>query len=313
MSAPASAREAAPSRVARRNALSVTAAGALWGTAGVAGLALGERTGLDPLAVGWYRLAVAALVLLGARALRRGPRPEVARRDLPRVAGVGVLLAWYQVTFFAAVDRAGVALATLVTLGLAPVLVAVATAAAGRERPRAAVLAALVAAIAGLALLVGVPSGGDPADRIPGALLALGSAAGYAGVTLLSRGLAGRVAPGDLTVAGFAVATVALLPLAAASGLSLAAPGAAPPAGTLGLLLYLGAVPTALAYALFFSGLRTTGATAAAVITLVEPLTAAVLAAVLVGERLGPAGLAGGALLLAAVVTLALAPADDPG
>ncbi len=309
MSAPAPA--PAPSRVARRNALAVTAAGVLWGTAGVAGLALGERTGLQPLSVGWYRLAIAALVLLGARALRGGWRPAVARADLPRVAGVGVLLAWYQVAFFAAVDHAGVALATLVTLGLAPVLVAVATAAAGRERPRAAVLAALVA-IAGLALLVGVPSGGDPAGRVPGALLALGSAAGYAGVTLLSRGLAGRVAPADLTVAGFVVGAVALLPLAAASGLGLAAPGAAPSAGTLALLLYLGAVPSALAYSLFFAGLRTTGATAAAVITLVEPLTAAVLAAVLVGERLGPAGLAGGALLLAAVVTLALAPADDP-
>lgn len=303
----------APGRAsARRNVLFVTGAGVLWGTAGVAGLALGERTGLQPLAVGWYRLAVAALVLVAAHALRGAQWPRVARRDLARVAGVGALLAWYQVAYFAAVARAGVGLATLVTLGLAPVLVAVVTAVGGRERPRGTVLAALAAAVAGLVLLVGVPAGGDPADRVAGALLAVGSASGYAGVTLLSRGLAGRVGPADLTLLSFAAGAAVLLPLAAGAGLTIGPgdPVTAGVAGTLGLLLYLGAVPTALAYSLFFAGLRTTAATAAAVLTLVEPLTAATLAAALFGERLGPGGLLGGALLLAAVVVLAAAPQD---
>ena len=59
---------------------------------------------------------------------------------------------------------------------------------------------------------------------------------------------------------------------------------------SLGLLLYLGLVPSALAYAMFFTALRTLPATASAVAVLLEPVTAALLAWALIGERLGAAG-----------------------
>jgi DME family drug/metabolite transporter len=63
-------------------------------------------------------------------------------------------------------------------------------------------------------------------------------------------------------------------------------------------------VPTAVGYILFMHGMRTTPATVASVLTLVEPLTAAVLAWLLFDERLGPLALVGAALLLGAVVLL---------
>jgi DME family drug/metabolite transporter len=69
-------------------------------------------------------------------------------------------------------------------------------------------------------------------------------------------------------------------------------------------LLYLGLVPTALAYWLFLNGLRHTPATTASILTLAEPLTSTVLAALLFGERLAPLGLLGAALLLAAMGVL---------
>jgi len=65
-------------------------------------------------------------------------------------------------------------------------------------------------------------------------------------------------------------------------------------------------VPTALAYGLFLTGMRATPATVASIATLLEPLTATLLAWVLFGERLGPLGLAGTALLLTAMAVLAL-------
>ena len=71
-----------------------------------------------------------------------------------------------------------------------------------------------------------------------------------------------------------------------------------------GLLLYLGVVPTALAYLLFTIGMRTTVATVASLVTLIEPLTAAGLAWLLFDERLGPLALVGAALLLGAVFLL---------
>ncbi|MBW3605057.1 MAG: EamA family transporter [Actinobacteria bacterium] len=45
-------------------------------------------------------------------------------------------------------------------------------------------------------------------------------------------------------------------------------------------LLYLGVVPTAVAYVLFFRGIVAVRASIAAVTTLLEPVTAAVLAAI---------------------------------
>ena len=77
-------------------------------------------------------------------------------------------------------------------------------------------------------------------------------------------------------------------------------------------LAYLGIVPTALAYALYILGLRTTSATAASVCALLEPLTATSLGVVVFGESLGIQGLTGAALLLAAVTLLLLRSRPQP-
>ena len=74
-----------------------------------------------------------------------------------------------------------------------------------------------------------------------------------------------------------------------------------------GLLIALGTGPTAVAYTLYFRGLRQAAASTAALLTLLEPLTGAILAAFILGQRLSATGLAGAATLVAAVI------ADEPG
>ncbi len=74
----------------------------------------------------------------------------------------------------------------------------------------------------------------------------------------------------------------------------------------LAVLLYLGIVPSALAYAMFFRGLKTVPGAVASIVTLVEPLTATALATAFLGERLAPGALVGGVLVLAAVAGLYL-------
>jgi len=59
-----------------------------------------------------------------------------------------------------------------------------------------------------------------------------------------------------------------------------------------------------VAYGLFYAGLRSTSSETAGVLTLLEPLAAAVLAAVVLHERLTGLGIAGGPLLLAAIAAL---------
>ena len=73
-------------------------------------------------------------------------------------------------------------------------------------------------------------------------------------------------------------------------------------------VLWLAVVATVIAYGLFYAGLRSTPGSVAMILTLLEPVTAVVLAAVLLGEPLTVASVLGGALLLGAVLLLYLAP-----
>jgi DME family drug/metabolite transporter len=143
---------------------------------------------------------------------------------------------------------------------------------------------------------VGPEAGGARRDTLAGVLLALGSAFGYTMLTLCSRTLAGRYhALQPITVA-FTAGALLLLPFALAAGFAIGYP-----AGGWALLVYLGVVPTALAYVLFLTGIRSITATVASIATLIEPLTSTLLAWLLFGEQLGSLGVFGAALLLGAI------------
>ncbi|WP_433278722.1 DMT family transporter [Pseudonocardia xinjiangensis] len=270
-------------------------AGVLWGTGGLLGRMLADATGLSSLAVAAYRLAVGGLLIVGYLRLsgRRLPRGSASWR---RIAAVGVLAALFQGCYFTAVSLTSVSLATLVAIGSSPVLVLLA-------RPRAAgrrQVGAVVLAVLGLGLLVGSPAeaSGLAGPVLAGTVFALLSAAGFTAMTLL----AARPVPGlddaTTTGAGFTLGGALLVPVAAAtSGL-----GFTPGVGSVGLLVALGVVPTAVAYTCYFRGLRTSPAALGVLMALLEPLTAAVLAALLLGDRLGAVGVTGAVLLGGAVV-----------
>ncbi|MCT9931032.1 EamA family transporter [Planotetraspora sp. A-T 1434] len=276
----------------RRGLVHLSIAAAAWGTGGAAG-ALLHRTGdLSPVAVSFWRFACGAAFLLIAARVGRRPASRPSWRT---IAVIGPAMAVCQAAYFAAIADTGVAVATMVTMGANPVLVAVGGRVFLREPFSRTRLACVGLAVAGLAMLVGGAGRFTPA----GVGYALLSAAGYSAVTLFAR------SAGDdrgRALWGFVAGAVCLLPLAAAHGL-FPAPGDA--GATVLLLAYLGAVPTALAYGLFFAGLRTVSGTTAAVIALLEPLVAAAIGVFLLREHLAAAQLAGGITLLAAVACLA--------
>jgi DME family drug/metabolite transporter len=269
-------------------------AGVLWGTGGLLGRLLSDATGLSSLAVAAYRLTVGGLLIVGyllatGRGLPRG------RAAAARIVVTGVLAALFQAAYFTAVALTSVSVATLVTIGSSPVLVLL-------VRPRSANRRRLLAvglALVGLGLLVGLPADGAPV--LAGAVFALLAAAGFTAMSLL----AARPVPGldDATTTGasFTLGGALLLPVAATtSGI-----GFAPGPSAFGLLLALGLVPTAIAYTCYFRGLRSASAGVGVLMALLEPLTASVLAAMLLGERLGVAGVAGGVLLGVALILTA--------
>jgi DME family drug/metabolite transporter len=219
-------------------------------------------------------------------------------------------LAVFQTAYFAAVAATGLAVATVVTLGAGPVLIALGARMTLGERLGRGGIAAVAGALAGLAVLV--LGGGGASVRPWGVLLALLSAAGYCVMTLLTRwwGRNGAADAGGTSVGAFAVTSLCLLPFALSDGL---VPHTAQPAHVVWLLAYIAAVPTALAYALYFAGAAVVRSATVSVIMLLEPVGAAVLAIVLLGERLTTSTVVGTLLMLGSVAGLTVAEARGTG
>lgn len=302
-------------RLARTGLLQICLAGALWGTGGVAVQLVRRVLPLSPLTVSGYRSAVAAVVLLVA--LIASGRGAIARRLLGehavRTAVTGVLTAFYQVMYFIAVVAVGISVSTVIALGVAPTLLTAHVAIRRRTLPAAGEVATVVIALLGL-LLVSFGAGTGTSGQHPlfGVVAALGSGTAYAAATALGEPLAARTDPLPLAAVTTAFGALALVPVALTCGLLTGGPLLTDQPVALAWLGYLGAVTMAVAYALLYAGLRTTPASAAVLATLLEPVTAAVAAALVFGERLSALGIAGALLILAALASLGLHRAHRP-
>ncbi|MEU9589129.1 DMT family transporter [Streptomyces sp. NPDC048219] len=290
-----------------RGLLYLIVAGAAWGTAGAAASLVYRTSDMGPVTLSFWRCAAGLVLLLAARPLRPRPAvPEPLRRKALRAVLTGLGLAVFQTAYFAAVQATGLAVATVVTLGAGPVLIALGARQALGERLGRGGAAAVVGALAGLGVLV--LGDGRTSVEPRGVLLALLSAAGYSAMTLLTRwwGRDGSADAAGTSVGAFAVTSLCLLPFALAEGL---VPHSAEPVRLLWLLAYVAAVPTALAYGLYFAGAAVVRSATVSVIMLLEPVGAAALAVVLLGEHLTAATVAGTVLMLGSVAGLAVAEA----
>jgi drug/metabolite transporter, DME family len=294
----------AASSPARLRGLALIALAAIsWGTTGSVSTLLMSRAGTTPLVVGAARMLVGA-VLLAAAAAITSRRPQAVAgelrpsgHDVWRWLALGACMAAFQATYFTAVTHAGIAVTALVAICSAPLLIAALAPALLGERLTPRLIAALALGVAGTALVVAAPVAGATAPRpVTGVMLALGAGLAYALYVVIAKSAVARTSPLVVSAFTFAIAAVLMAPVLltpdALNQLARGWPG----------LLYLGAVTTAGAYALYTVGLRTVSASAAGVASLLEPLTATLLGVLLFGERFGLAGWVGAILLLVALV-----------
>jgi drug/metabolite transporter, DME family len=288
-------------RPAAASLLALVLAGLLWGTGGLTGTLLGKAAGLSPLSVAALRLLAGGALLVVFRVIP-GRRWPAGRAAWTRIAVTGLLAATFQAAYFSAVWLTSVSLATLVTIGATPVIVQVAELLLGRRRLDRSGVARTTLALTGLGLLVGLPADGyGPVAVLESSGMALLAAAGFAVLTLIGATPVPGLDEETVTGLGFTAGGLIVLPLAAVTG------GLAfrPTLAALGWLAALATGPTALAYTLYFRGLRRAPASTGALLSLLEPLTATVLSVAFLGNRLGPAGIAGAILLAVAVLSIA--------
>ena len=274
----------------------VLAAAVLWGTTGTAQAF--APAGFDPLVIGALRLLVggAALLVLA-----------VARRDLGRLSNwklrplllAAIFTAGYQLCFFAAVAKTGVAVGTVVGIGSAPIAGGLLGLLFRRERLGRRWLLATLLAIIGCSFLS--LAEGEVAVDMLGILLAIGAGVFYAAFTLVLKGLLETNSAIAVTAVVFCIGALLLSPLLLQSNLAwLLQPR------SIAVALHLGLAATALSYLLFSRGLQTVQVSTAVTLSLAEPMTAALLGLLVLGEQLNSQAFFGIAFIFAGLAILML-------
>ena len=236
--------------------------------------------------------------------------PWTGRPPLRLLAAFGLAGAVFQICLFAAFARVGVTVTVAVTVCAPVVLVVAADAAWRRSAPEAGVALAIAIATAGVMLAVlggnGLFGAAEAVDA-RGAMLLLVASFAYAVVAATARVMGRALHP--LRVTGFGLgATAAALAVVVLARSVPMRELAALPGHDLAILAYTGVAGTGAAYLAFVLGLhlsRTAASGLAA--TLIEPGVAAVLAALVLRERLAAPEAIGCGLMLAAMVVLFLA------
>ena len=287
-------------RAATFGTVALVAASVLWGTTGTAASFLPDD--VSPLAIGASTMALGGILLfvVSARTAVAALRDRAARPWL-LIGAVGVFV--YPLAFYSAMDQAGVAIGNVVALGSGPVFAAIFEWLWERRGLSARWLVATAIAVAGITLLSFGRHADDASDDknvVAGVLLGLLAGVAYALYSYASSraiavGHSGRSIMGGM----FGVGALALLPVLIALG----APLLQSPQ-SIGIAAYLAVGPMFVAYLLFGFGLRSIRSSVATTVTLIEPVVAAALAILVVGEQLRWSGWIGLALILVGVTLL---------
>jgi DME family drug/metabolite transporter len=272
----------------------VLGAAILWGTTGTA-QALAPA-GYDPAALGALRLLIGGLALLLLALWRKELSRPREWNWLPLLLAAA-FTASYQLCFFSAVAKTGVAVGTVIGIGSAPIAGGLLGLIFRGERPGRRWYLATPPAIGGC-ILLGF-SGGEVAVDPLGILLALGAGCSYAAYTLMVKGLLDNHSPNALMAIVVCLGALMLSPALLRMDMHwLAQPN------SLLVAMHLGLATMALSYWLFARGLQTVQVAGAVTLSLVEPMTAALLGIFVLGETLNIQAFLGIGLIFSGLVVL---------
>ena len=251
--------------------------------------------GLPSSVIALVRGAVGAAFLLLLARFRHAPIDRAAlRRRWQLLLLSAAMMSFNWITLFEAYRYTTVATATLCYY-MAPIFVTLISPVLLKERLTARKLLCVFLALAGMVFVSGVPQSGLPgSSEAKGILLALCSAALYAGVILINKYLAG-VPAYDRTLLQLAGAAAVMIPYILLtedlSAMSVTPLGAV-------LLLIVAVFHTGWCYALYFGSMTVLSAQTVALFSYIDPIVAILLSALLLKEPLGWSGILGAALVL---------------
>ncbi|MEL0626517.1 EamA family transporter [Salinibacterium amurskyense] len=286
----------------------ITTTSILWGTTGTVATFAPD---VGPLAIGAAALGLGGLLqaLIAIPALRRALPQLKANRTSLIVGAIAVAI--YPLAFYSSMHLAGVALGSVVSLASAPLASGLLERIIQRTPLSKWWLFAAGLGITGSVVLCLAKMSNEPSETVQtvlGILLGLVAGATYATYSwsaqrLMSRGVSRAASMGAI----FGVGGALLMPVLVVTGAPLLAT-----AQNFSVAAYMVIVPMFLGYLLFGYGLARVPASTATAITLSEPAVAAILAVLVVGERLSSLGWIGLSVIGLSLVVLAFAPTNKP-
>ncbi|TKI48972.1 DMT family transporter [Lysinibacillus tabacifolii] len=273
----------------------VLLAAILWGMTGTAQTFLDK--GVSPIAVATIRSAIGGGVLFVVAVLLRKISFRTWSWKWTILAAASIAL--FQGLFFTSIRLTGVAIGTVVTIGSAPMFSGVLEWLFWKTRPSKIWDIATIMTITGCILLF--INSGDRAIHLGGVGLAVCAGLSFAVYTNMSKQLMAQQEALPAVAMTFSICAVLLLPFSISSGFSWLAE-----MQNLWTMIFMGVMCTSIAYLLFLSGLQKISSSSAVTLSLAEPLTAAMLGVLLVGEHLSSTSWVGVAMLLGGIVVLTL-------
>ncbi|GAB2463153.1 EamA family transporter [Xylanimonas ulmi] len=259
-----------------------------------AAVAVGLFDTLDAPAVGWWRIVLAAVVLV---AWRRPWRRRWTGRELAWAAAFGVVLAAMNVAFYIGIDHLPLGVAVAIEFS-GPVAVAAVTGRGWRERAAILVASAGVVLLAGVTLESGIPHD----DAVTGLAAIAVAAACWAGYIVLGKRVAGAGAGIDSLAVGMVAGALAFAPVWGHT-----APDVVAHPRVLAFLLVVALCSSVAPYVLDQVVLRRVGTATFAVLTALLPATAVVVGAVVLRQAPSWGEVVGLALVSGAIVMTARA------
>ncbi|MBM4349372.1 MAG: DMT family transporter [Deltaproteobacteria bacterium] len=250
--------------------------------------------GSDPISVLFFRFSIASLVMIPLMISRNIPFPRGRTLiGLSLMGGIGYV--GMSFCFFTALTMASAGLVAIL-LYLYPAIVTILSAILFKESIKGLKILALILALAGTILTIGLSGGGRPL----GIALAMTAPFIYSAYILAGSKLTKQA--GVLWTS-----TVVILSASVVFGLLVLIEGLTLPRTLTGWgsVLAIALVSTVIAVNTFFAGLERVGPTNASILSTFEPATTVILAFLFLGEEIGPTRIIGGALILIAVILLA--------
>lgn len=276
----------------------VLMSGALWGTTGL--LQALTPAGTPPLTVGSVRVVVAGVIMLIYCLFKRGPGFLKKTRPVPLVTATAGMMG-YQFAFFSALRLTGVSVGTMIAIGAIPMFAGFLGATLEGQPLTRRWWVSTAVAVTGCVLLSLGGQRGDITIQWGGVALAFLAALSSAFLGIGLKRQSDSVGPLEattVTLVGSALVGLVVLFLWDSSWIFT-------PKGAL-IAAALGVGTMALPFTTFSYGLRNLRMGDAYTLALVEPLTACVLSAVFLGERLAPASMAGALLIILGILLLSV-------